>query len=776
MGLIDLWNTQSLASYISNPSPRARLTLRDANKSNLRPIFEDEGLTNTLPNPLIANDSGFFSLCYTTNGQYCLSIENSAGEVLVHDNFFWVRPQQTGIVTHTFKNVDSLRNDVGFCYEQGTGKRAVLPGDYFCVAAGNILYKAAEQTATDHHLQSAGGLKLYLQADGDGYYPVEAFGFVGDGTAQDRDRLQLACDTTSNLKFQSRIYEIGAYNPTPVGYSSHKFSCITALKDIAWRSHGNTTLRISDAAQLGQNANDISLIFMEDQNSFSAPGFIFDENASGQGYGGPIAFYGVKHIDLNNVTLRNGNPLRLGASALSMCGDITGALVVEKGFGTFAVGGKPGGAKSWSGFSATIADARGGVNLESEDVDGRGLTYVPMEARVSAVSGHSLHGGDSPMELVKIEDGCEDAVVGSIILRNASSAGTGRAAALSIKEGQSGPGPKSVAVSNISVQDAEQAVYIENGQGEIGFVEIGTIQANNTGSLLFCNRGQTGKVASVLINSVQGRIQSPSGLNSGTAFIVENNTNDASANGLDPHLEHLAIKGGHLMSVRERCFSIRGAGRVACEGLSVDATLATAPSGGYAGSVYNVIEADDIVLTNTILKGFAGSAVPLELRPKRSCRLVGLDIEANSSGTALFINGSGRLFLDNCRFSNATNAINFRVLENSFDAATVDVANNLLTIPGHVFRHGEMVRYSEGTTAISGLGNGNDYFVLFVDANSIALSATLRGAPIDLTGAGTGSARLRKALDVRVQGTRNECTSLAANTFRALSFTESGSW
>lgn len=52
-------------------------------------------------------------------------------------------------------------------------------GDYFRVLSGNFIYQVAASGASDHHVTTAGGVKLYVQA-GDAGYNVKAFGAVGD--------------------------------------------------------------------------------------------------------------------------------------------------------------------------------------------------------------------------------------------------------------------------------------------------------------------------------------------------------------------------------------------------------------------------------------------------------------------------------------------------------------------------------------------------------------------------------------------------------------------
>ena len=58
----------------------------------------------------------------------------------------------------------------------------------------------------------------------------------------------------------------------------------------------------------------------------------------------------------------------------------------------------------------------------------------------------------------------------------------------------------------------------------------------------------------------------------------------------------------------------------------------------------------------------------------------------------------------------------------------VDVAYNKITVANHGFMTGDMVVYYSDTTSIGGLTNGNVYYIIKIDNNTIKLSATLLDA------------------------------------------------
>lgn len=68
----------------------------------------------------------------------------------------------------------------------------VEAGDYVQTRAEGFSYQVAASSATDHHLTTAGGVKLYVLPGADGSYNVKAFGALGDGSTDDRAAIAAA--------------------------------------------------------------------------------------------------------------------------------------------------------------------------------------------------------------------------------------------------------------------------------------------------------------------------------------------------------------------------------------------------------------------------------------------------------------------------------------------------------------------------------------------------------------------------------------------------------
>jgi hypothetical protein len=76
----------------------------------------------------------------------------------------------------------------------------------------------------------------------------------------------------------------------------------------------------------------------------------------------------------------------------------------------------------------------------------------------------------------------------------------------------------------------------------------------------------------------------------------------------------------------------------------------------------------------------------------------------------------------------------YKPLFDADDTAIVDVANDTITITGHDFADGDEVTYvvPTGQTAIDGLTNGTNYFIVSATANTFKLAATSGGSAINL--------------------------------------------
>ena len=471
-----------------------------------------------------------------------------------------------------------------------------------------------------------------------GYVTPEMFGAILDGTdmfEETNAAILIATSLDYELKFSSTgelaiATQSTTANDTYGSITKYAFY-IGAGKSLKISATDGVTIK-----NLTENSNQ-HIFFLENADSISiSGGIILDANATTQNYTGSIYCAGVNEISLDMRVINSG-PVRIGSSLTRLSGRIKKHnITYENGVGTFSIGGKPGGVEYIDNLSATLNNCRGGVNIEAEDADEIGLTHIIKKAEITYVMGDNMDGGLSPMELVKVEDGAKVVHINSISLNNGRSASTGRACAISVKSGQGGNSSESVVVDYISSTDALQCIWVEadGTLSNIGSVDVKGVYIDNTRNLLVC-RNTVGSavlpVSKISISNVTAAlVRDPTSASSGTLISIDSSPESPLDNALPPHVDIIKISDVTAEQVQERAFDIRGVKRFIAKDFIVSEFLSSSPSGDYSGSIYNVIEADHIVLDRVTLMGFAGSNLPIELRPKISCRVIDTDILAGA--------------------------------------------------------------------------------------------------------------------------------------------------
>lgn len=111
----------------------------------------------------------------------------------------------TGLLAYA--TVPFLLADTILSYTAGSGLVVVSTGNV--VTADHFRYTVAASAASDQHVTTGGGVKLYVLPDEDGSLNVQAFGAVGSGLVDDSAPVQKALDAGYPVTFQAgKTYEL----------------------------------------------------------------------------------------------------------------------------------------------------------------------------------------------------------------------------------------------------------------------------------------------------------------------------------------------------------------------------------------------------------------------------------------------------------------------------------------------------------------------------------------------------------------------------------------
>lgn len=210
MGLLTLQAAQQAVDGQGNPVPFARMHIYAAANGIYSPIFEDFHLTLSLPNPLRADSNGNFRPCYLFEEDYRVVIESPSGTVLFDQTDIQVEigttgggggtdPNAPGTTVYlatdnrVFDTVADMLADSNFSYAATEPENVANVGGFLRVVEGGYVYKIASAGATDEHLTTAGGVKLYVVPN-DGVVSLAQWGLVPDGTTDIHSVLQRAVD------------------------------------------------------------------------------------------------------------------------------------------------------------------------------------------------------------------------------------------------------------------------------------------------------------------------------------------------------------------------------------------------------------------------------------------------------------------------------------------------------------------------------------------------------------------------------------------------------
>ena len=226
--------------------------------------------------------------------------------------------------------------DVAMTYTPGTAL-SVVAGQYILTQSEGVSYKVAASTATDQHVSTAGGVKLYVQAGAAGY-DVRAFGAVGNGVADDTAAFVSAWAAADAIYLGSG----GTYKVTGLTIPADGKSLRGDFLD-------PPTIRLAD----GANAHVIAAF---GRSRCGLQNIIIDGNKANQGLGSANPWRGVYFVNVchdlrfENVRVQNtqdhGFMLSSGSDLTQRCGQdsvVIGVQALNCGSPEHNAAGGPGG-------------------------------------------------------------------------------------------------------------------------------------------------------------------------------------------------------------------------------------------------------------------------------------------------------------------------------------------------------------------------------------------------------------------------------------------------
>lgn len=268
-----------------DPVAGAKLYAYTAGTTTPVALYSDPSLSELyrLTTPLIADANGIFPQSYIANGDYKIRVTD-ANDVLLREQDNLVVAFRTDDVLRTsFQSVSALIADERLAYVNGAAFIRVDAGAI--IDAGGFLYEVAASDATDHHVTTAGGVKLKVLPFGGqsgATFLFEAFGPAMDGSADCSALLETALGACKAYAVANGLYLLPAagLNLRPqvaldLGIGKYLLQSNVEYDDIgALHIIGNQAIISGDFA-------DYLMTFTGDVYNLSVTGIVFEITDTG---------------------------------------------------------------------------------------------------------------------------------------------------------------------------------------------------------------------------------------------------------------------------------------------------------------------------------------------------------------------------------------------------------------------------------------------------------------------------------------------------------------
>jgi len=236
-----------------DPVSGGKLAVFLAGTSTAVTTYSDRALTSAQAQPLIANSAGEFAQSFVAPGIYKIRVRDADDNTLYENDNVRIadRPDdptpfddEAAVLadTATYTTGAYIRTTLeGFTFEAAASgatdhdetnaggqklyrkwqpydtptallasEESVRGEDAQWLTRDGHNYKEAASGASDHHVTTAGGVKLYVVPEADGYNAL-AFGVVADGTTDDTDAI-IAGDAAAGAAGANLLFPAGVYS------------------------------------------------------------------------------------------------------------------------------------------------------------------------------------------------------------------------------------------------------------------------------------------------------------------------------------------------------------------------------------------------------------------------------------------------------------------------------------------------------------------------------------------------------------------------------------
>jgi hypothetical protein len=187
----------------ANPISGGTATFYLSGTSTLTPIYSSSALVTALPNPISTNSGGLF-----INGSNAVTAIYLSPAISYRAVF-------KDAVGNVVRDIDPVVSAVGISYDtvaELLASTVPAQGEGVIWKAGGFTYVEAASGATDQHLTTAGGVKLYVLPDSANVFALEAFGVT---TASSSAAVATAIETALGaLSTGQSLVQIGSLYTT----------------------------------------------------------------------------------------------------------------------------------------------------------------------------------------------------------------------------------------------------------------------------------------------------------------------------------------------------------------------------------------------------------------------------------------------------------------------------------------------------------------------------------------------------------------------------------